>query len=63
MKKLGLLIALTLMVSVSTEAAFSQASAPANEGKFKKGFKAVGNGIMWGPRKVGAGFKKMFHKK
>ena len=63
MKKLGLLIALTMIVSVSTEAAFSQASAPANEGKFKKGAKAVGNGIMWGPRKVGAGFKKMFHKK
>lgn len=62
MKKLGLLVALSTMTVVCTSAAFSQASAPSGGNKLSNGAKAVGNGIMWGPRKVGAGFKKMFHK-
>ena len=59
MKKLGLLVALSIMTVVCTSAAFSQASAPSSDNKMKKGAKAVGNGLMWGPRKIGAGFKKM----
>ena len=61
MKKLDLLVVLSTMTVVCTSAAFSQASAPSGDNKMKNGAKAVGNGIMWGPRKIGAGFKKMGH--
>lgn len=59
MKKLGLLVALSIVTVVCTSAAFSQASAPSGDSKMKKGAKAVENGVLWGPRKIGAGFKKM----
>ncbi len=60
MKKLGLLVALSIMTVVCTSAVFSQASAPSGDSKMKK----LENGVMWGPRKIGAGFKKMMpHKK
>jgi hypothetical protein len=62
MKKLGLLVALSIMTVVCTSAAFSQASAPSGDNKMKNAAKAVGNGIMWGPRKVGAGFKALGSK-
>jgi hypothetical protein len=48
-----------------TYAANSTASSSSSSGmgaKMKNGAKAVGNGIMWGPRKIGAGLKKMGDK-
>lgn len=55
MKKLGLPVALSIVTVMCTSAAFSQASAPSGESKMKK----LENGVMWGPRKIGAGLKKM----
>lgn len=66
MKKSALLtlVAATMMISiVPTYAANSNAPASGGGNKVTNGFKAVGRGIMWGPKKVGNGFKKMFHKK
>ena len=72
MKKSLLLILLASTLVSGSLPAFSQSTAKpaaASDNKFKSGAKKVGNGIMWGPRKVGAGLKKMgegtkkmFHK-
>jgi len=63
---LTVLASVTLVATMPAYAANSTASSSSANGgmgaKMKNGAKAVGNGIMWGPRKIGAGFKKMFKK-
>ena len=54
------LLALLVLATVSsTLPAFCQSSASSSDSKFKTAAQAVGRGIMWGPRKIGAGLKKM----
>ncbi|HEY9714143.1 MAG TPA: hypothetical protein V6C72_11780 [Chroococcales cyanobacterium] len=57
MKK-PLLTLLVLATVSSTLPAFCQSST-ASDSKLKTAAQAVGRGIMWGPRKIGAGLKKM----
>ncbi|HEY9677888.1 MAG TPA: hypothetical protein V6C76_07750 [Drouetiella sp.] len=61
MKKSLLLVLLASTTLASSMPAFSQGAAQpaASDNKFKTAGKKIGNGIMWGPKKVGAGLKKM----
>lgn len=69
MKKSVVLVILASATFASSIPAFSQASSSSSGGKIKNGAKAVGRGVMWGPKKVGQGLKKVgtgtkkvFHK-
>lgn len=61
MKKLILLTVFSLAVGIASTPVFAQAQAPAKNNKVKKSAKAVERGVMWGPKKVGAGLKKVGH--
>ncbi len=63
MKKSLLLLVVAWATLVSSAPSFAQAQAPSGGGgKMKNAAGKMGNAIMWGPRKIGAGFKKVFHK-
>jgi hypothetical protein len=62
MKKSLLLLVVAAATLVSSAPSFAQAQAPSSGNKMKDAAGKVGNAIMWGPRKIGAGFKKVFHK-
>lgn len=64
---LAVLAALTFVAVMPSDAATkttttTSSSSTSVGGKMKNGAKAVGRGIMWGPKKVGEGFKKMGEK-
>jgi len=60
---LAVLAAATVVSVIPTDAATNTASSGSGMGvKMKDGAKAVGRGVMWGPKKVGNGFKKMGEK-
>lgn len=60
---LAVLAAATFVSALPSDAATSTAgSSNSISDKFKNGAKAVGHGIMWGPKKVGEGFKKLGSK-
>lgn len=60
MKKSLLLVLLASTTLASSMPAFSQAAQPAaSDNKIKAAGKKIGNGIMWGPKKIGEGLKKM----
>jgi hypothetical protein len=59
MKKSLLLVLLASTTLASSIPAFSQAQPAASDNKIKAAGKKIGNGIMWGPKKIGAGLKKM----
>ncbi len=71
MKKSILLLVVASATLVSSAPVFAQAQAPSSTGsKMKNAGKKIGNGVMWAPRKVGSGMKKVgesaknkFHKK
>ena len=54
-------LAAACVVSVIPSHAATSSSSSGNGigGKMKNGAKAVGRGIMWGPKKIGAGFKSL----
>ena len=57
---LAVLAATTFVAVIPSDAATTTASSSNSMGdKMKNGTKAVGRGIMWGPKKVGEGFKKL----
>ncbi len=59
MNKYILVAAIALSMCGSVAQAANTAS---TENPFVKGTKAVGRGIMWGPKKIGAGMKAMGEK-
>jgi hypothetical protein len=61
---LAVLAAMTFIAVTPSDAATKTSSSSSTSvgGKMKNGAKAVGRGIMWGPKKVGEGFKKMGSK-
>jgi hypothetical protein len=60
MKKSLLLVVVAGAALAGSVPAFSQAQAPASgDGKMKTMGKKIGNGVMYVPRKVGAGMKKV----
>lgn len=67
MRKTVLLAVLAFATAASTISADAANSTASSGGsgmgaKMKDGAKAVGRGIMWGPKKVGAGLKKVGSK-
>jgi hypothetical protein len=59
MNKYILVAAITLSMSGTVAQAANTAS---TENPVVKGSKAVGRGLMWGPKKIGAGMKAMGEK-
>ncbi|MBY0546362.1 MAG: hypothetical protein K2W95_03670 [Candidatus Obscuribacterales bacterium] len=53
--KTGIGILLAALFAISTSASFA-----ADDNKVVSGAKAVGKGIMWGPKKLASGMKKGF---
>ena len=50
------LVTISPMLAANTT---GTAGAPAGDSKVKSAAQAVGRGVMWGPRKLGAGLKKV----
>jgi len=60
---LSVLAAACVISIIPSHAATSSSSSSGGiGGKMKNGGKAVGRGIMWGPKKIGAGFKSLGNK-